>query len=393
MSDLPDESRALLLPYKRVASGTAARFTSSKNSGTNSNRLKHYLEKFLPSVKLGWNPLLLKCCHQTKNDVIVSYALFLLSGNTLLAKSIKVGTAKTYIKAVSDYFLKNHQFNPAVDESGAIPHELDKVYKEAKRWESMPNRSEPLTPEMVEYLYDYGKANHQDSALAAYADWAVLSLQAGFRISEYAQSHSAQSMSNYHPCAKNIDGSSKAFIHSDFRFTGPNKSLVPNNRRYQASFVHIKWRFQKNGCNGEIIPFARNNLKPKFCPVRAAFRLVKRAERLKQAKHLPLAVSQSPNNKVRGLSYLTSTFVDKQMKLAAKHAHGITAVADLKKFTPHSPRVGACVLLHTMGKLPDFIKKRLRWKSDTYEDYLRHIDHVATDHVKAICNYLTTTND
>ena len=127
------------------------------------------------------------------------------------------------------------------------------------------------------------------------------------------------------------------------------KSYLPPNRRFNAHFVHIKWRFQKNGQNGEIIPFARNNKKKKFCSVRAAFRIVKRAERLRQAKHLPLAVSYSPNNKVKGLSYLTSTFVYKQMKLAAKHAHGITAVADLKKFTPHSPRVGACVLLHTTG--------------------------------------------
>ena len=76
------------------------------------------------------------------------------------------------------------------------------------------------------------------------------------------------------------------------------------------------------------------------------------------------------------------------MKLSAKHAHGISSVAALKKFTPHSPRVGACVLLHTVGKLPDYIKKRLRWKSDSYEDYLRHIDQVATDHVKAICAYV-----
>ena len=76
------------------------------------------------------------------------------------------------------------------------------------------------------------------------------------------------------------------------------------------------------------------------------------------------------------------------MKSAAKHAHGITAVTDLKKFTPHSPRVGACVLLHITGQLADYIKKRLRWKSDTYQDYLRHIDHVASDHVKAICSCL-----
>ena len=58
----------------------------------------------------------------------------------------------------------------------------------------MPNCAEALTPEMVEYLFDQDQISHQDSAIAAYADWAVLSLQSGFRISEYAQSHSAMYM-------------------------------------------------------------------------------------------------------------------------------------------------------------------------------------------------------
>ena len=111
----------------------------------------------------------------------------------------------------------------------------------------MPNRAEALTPEMVEYLFDQGQLSHQDSAIASYADWAVLSLQSGFRISEYAQSHSAMCMSIFKPCAKNIDGSSKAFIHYDFRFTGPNKSQLPQNRRYQVKYVQIQWHFQNNG--------------------------------------------------------------------------------------------------------------------------------------------------
>ena len=137
-----------------------------------------------------------------------------------------------------------------------------------------------------------------------------------------------------------------------------NKQPLPPNRRFQAKFVHIKCRFQKNGNNGEIIPFARNNLRVKFCPVRAAFRIVKRAKRLKHSTILPLAVSQSPNIRIKSCSYLTSKLVHKHLKLAAKSAHGITAAADLKKFTPHSPRVGACVLLHITTK-----RGRLNWKT------------------------------
>ena len=70
-------------------------------------------------------------------------------------------------------------------------------------------------------------------------------------------------------------------------------------------------------------------------------------------------MSLSPTKQIKGLSYLTSPFVGKLIKLAAKHAHDITAVADLKKITPHSPRVGAWVLLHGVGRLPDYIEKTL----------------------------------
>ena len=102
---------------------------------------------------------------------------------------------------------------------------------------------------------------------------------------------------------------------------------------------------------------------------------------------MPIAICQSPTKKVTGLSYLTSVYVSKMLKKAATEAHGITSKKDLKKFTPHSPRVGACVLLDLMGRNSDYIKKRLRWRSDSYQDYLRHIHTVATEHVATLNAY------
>ena len=40
-----------------------------------------------------------------------------------------------------------------------------------------------------------------------------------------------------------------------------------------------------------------------------------------------------------------------------------------------------------MGKRPDYIKKRLRWRSDSYQDYLRHIPTVASEHVDTLNSY------
>ena len=349
--------------------------------------MKHYLDTFLPFCYLQDNPLLLGLCQDSKNEIMVSYATYLLTGNTLLAKSIKVATAKLYVKAVVDYFTSRKQFNPTLTDKGEKIQALEKVWTEGIRWEKMPNRAEPLTPEMVQYLVEAGSKSPSHSALSAYADWAVLSLQTGFRISEYAQTHSAQHKSLTSKVSVNIDGSSQAFIASDFKFLGHNRRPLTNKKRQLAEFVHITWRFQKNGVNGEEIPFARNDKRPLFCPVRAAFRIIQRAEHFKQEAHLPIAICQSPTKKVTGLSYLTSVYVSKMLKKAAIEAHGITSKKDLKKFTPHSPRVGACVLLDLMGRNSDYIKKRLRWRSDSYQDYLRHIHTVATEHVATLNSY------
>ena len=91
------------------------------------------------------------------------------------------------------------------------------------------------------------------------------------------------------------------------------------------------------------------------------------------------------------MSYITSPFVTKQLRFVAKSAHGHTARDDLKKITPHSPRVGACVLLDLMGQLPDYIKKRLRWRSNSYEDYLRQIPAVAKEHASTVKAYFSST--
>ena len=150
----------------------------------------------------------------------------------------------------------------------------------------MPNRAEPMTPEMVQFLVQSSSKLHPDSASSAYADWAVLSLHTGFRISEYAQTHSAQHMSLKSTVATNIDGTSKAFIASDFKFLGHQRKPLAKNKRHFAHFVYITWRFQKNGNNGEEIPFSKNSNKQDFCPVQAALRIVKRAERFHLKPHL-----------------------------------------------------------------------------------------------------------
>ena len=84
------------------------------------------------------NPLLLGYSHDTKNKVMISYAMYLLTGQTLLVKSIKVATVKLYVKAVVDYFTSKDQFNPTLTTKGEQLVKLEDLYKEGIRWKKCP---------------------------------------------------------------------------------------------------------------------------------------------------------------------------------------------------------------------------------------------------------------
>ena len=56
----------------------------------------------------------------------------------------------------------------------------------------------------------------------------------------------------------------------------------------------------------------------------------------------------------------------------------------LKVWSPHSIRVTACNILHRQGTPDSYIKIRLRWKSNTFLDYLGNTLHNASKHTKKI---------
>ena len=66
---------------------------------------------------------------------------------------------------------------------------------------------------------------------------------------------------------------------------------------------------------------------------------------------------------------------------------------DLVRFSTHSLRIGACVLLHTNENSPDYIKLYLRWRSDYYKDYLRDVTVLAVAHADAIHKVSTAVKD
>ena len=77
---------------------------------------------------------------------------------------------------------------------------------------------------------------------------------------------------------------------------------------------------------------------------------------------------------------ITDKNISVWLQQAAKIAYGISDLDDLARWTSHSVRVGACVALHEAGAEPSTIKNRLRWRSDTFVDYLRHTGRLAANH-------------
>jgi hypothetical protein len=82
--------------------------------------------------------------------------------------------------------------------------------------------------------------------------------------------------------------------------------------------------------------------------------------------------------------YLTGNKIAELLRKAIKEVRPNTTLDELKGYSAHSLRVWACVLLDKAGKLPDFIKKRLRWLGDSFRMYLRDTAIIQHQHVDAL---------
>ena len=317
-------------------------------------------------------------------------------GHTLLCMSIKAGTVKLYLKACTKLFLDNNQWDPTIIRTGSTAPVLQAVLHEAKRWEDMPNRQEPVTMEMTNFFISQAATSHPDSLTAAMADWSILGQQSGFRSSEWSQPHSNLTLPLDAPITRNIDNSATAFIASDFTLRDKHQrplkfslDLDPN----RVEHVNTRWRFQKNNNNGEEITYSRSHSNPSHCYVRAVLRILARAARLGVPPLSPIAVAlqSTGKKKKKSVTFITSSQSTKFIRQAATAVHGVTTAKALARFSNHSIRVGACVHMDAAGTPAHQIKKRLRWKSDTFMDYLRNVARLATDHNNVISKAIKAT--
>ena len=320
-----------------------------------------------------------------RNFIMACFTVSLTSNETIFCKTIKSCTVSLYLSDAAKLSILSKLPDPTKNKFNQRSQYISNVLAEHKRWESMPNRREPLTFAMVQQaqinLTKNGTSSFNDSLPQALGDWFLIGLVTGIRKSEWCQDRSHSSKKDI---TRNIDGSSSAFILSDFTFENKRGVRRDNSRSTSindAEIVKIRWRFQKNNDNGQVLTYTANNTNPQFCPVRAAMRIRARAIYLRVPPNLPIAVYMTP----RGSSeYIDDAHVCSELRLLASQVYNITDKDELKRFTCHSFRVGACVLLHEANKAPDFIKFRIRWKSDSYLMYLRNTPKLAHQHNSAI---------
>ena len=145
---------------------------------------------------------------------------------------------------------------------------------------------------MINHIINLSLLKDDDEPECVLADWGVLGLAAGLRLSEWCQDQSHDYFPLSKPITRNVDGTARAFIAEDFVFLNKYKQKVPFTSKMKlchVSYVAICWRFQKNLDNGQVITF-RKSTNVNYCPVNAALCIMLRAHRLNILPDQPLAV-------------------------------------------------------------------------------------------------------
>jgi hypothetical protein len=322
------------------------------------------------------------------NWTLALYAVHLATGNNVLCRCIKAGTIEKYLLNVAKFCSRANPRDPRKRDqtSKQLAPEIAGIINECKRWEDVPERREPFTIEMLNFfkqLYEtqphiYGP----DSALAVMIDWSSAGLYDGFRLSEWAQPNGHSEINNPQI---NKRGDPAAFCIDDIRFLSDDKIRIPlerillldpNDPVVGRDFV--KYRTQKNGKDGEERQHARNSSPTAPCHIKSMVKIVQRFARLIGTNSgVPLSVYRHNNGQIRNI---TASVIETHFRMAAAHVYKLCPKRDcalLQKWSAHSLRVGACVILHGMGFTDTQIQFILRWTSQAFFAYLRNLAGLA----------------
>ena len=326
------------------------------------------------------------------------YASHLCTGKTIRNKAIRASTVKEYLHDVATFILCNTGVDPRFEKGEyKLAEPIQKVLTEYERWEKQPNRRAPWTVAMQQHLDKVvatEQSLHGDNGFqAAISDWTGLGLSTGMRRSEWVQPDNKHSMLD-NPAQHDDLKIIMAFLPGDWEFYDMRGRKVTHAEAIllgieNLSKLRVQWRTQKNGDNYKSKTYVINEKHPDLCPVRRGFRILERYHVLVgwNSPNVPLAVYQSGTTEEPTKRLLNSEQVTKVIRdtaMAVLHLHPKRDDAEIKKYSSHSLRVGACQILYANGFNAYEIKMLLRWKSDAFMVYLRDIAWVARKQNEAV---------
>jgi hypothetical protein len=175
----------------------------------------------------------------------------------------------------------------------------------------------------------------------------------------------------------------KAFTTNDFQFFDKNSQVISGLSDTSIEVVdrvRITWRIQKNRQNNQTVTLSSDKTNTLICPVLAALHLVLRACCLSQSDSMPVACYSKKDS----LAYITGTRIAVLFRAEARAVCPTITKEDEQQYSAHSLQVWACVLLDEVGKLPEYIKKCLRWMGDFFRMYLRDMLVIQDQHHEAL---------
>jgi hypothetical protein len=333
--------------------------------------------------------------HDRRIWTLALYAAHLATGSTLMCKSIRAATIETYIRDNAKFIRLFIDRDPRKvnDLDGKLAPPIRAVIDMVKRLESMRDLREPFTWEMWLALdTKVANADQLDSLDDALCDWFGKGLYSGPRLSEWAQ-HDTHALLGSH--LSDEQGVPLAFDLSDLEFRGLGNKRVTLRQALSMSVEQleraiIRFSHQKNGEHGEKRHFTRNTGRPDRCCVRFLHRIFCRFIRLLGwTTSQPLSVYKAADGTIKNI---VANDISTAMRALACQVYNLDPVKDkdaVQRWSSHSLRVGACVILHTMGFSAVQIQFLLRWKSTAFMNYLRNLAILSDSQNRAMADLST----
>jgi hypothetical protein len=255
-----------------------------------------------------------------------------------------------------------------------------------RKWEPVPNRHEVIHDAMFHHMLKVASTSQPDDFHCAATDWSLLGRYTGFRKSEWCQ----DSPHSYAPITDPLWGvrpDSVAVIAEDLVLKDANGIIIPVTLSTPPSavrFAKLHIRYQKKQDNYQTLTYSAFTASPGTCPVQAILRILQRGLRLCLPPLHPVAIVAHPQDP-RGYAYITGSEYTSWLQSIASTVYQLTRKdSATAKWGTHSIRVTTANLLHRAQFSSEFIKNRLRWRSDTFQMYLHNTFYVADKHTKAL---------